>query len=93
MATADFSQSRHLGRAPLTTGPLWKVSKVRTDTGLANFRLKTLDFLSLWSGQNPTGCREIPAAWLTQELATSLWRAGANNGTDWNWVPEWKYQK
>ncbi len=58
----------------------------------ADFRLKTLDFLRahakargsggfspLWSDQNPTGCREIPAAWLTQELAASLWRAGANS--------------
>jgi hypothetical protein len=27
------------------------------------------DFSPLWSGQNPTGCMEIPAARLTQELA------------------------
>jgi nitronate monooxygenase len=27
------------------------------------------DFSPLWSGQNPTGCREIPAAELTRELA------------------------
>jgi hypothetical protein len=33
MATTDFSQSRHSGRAPLITVLLWKVSKVRTDTG------------------------------------------------------------
>jgi nitronate monooxygenase len=28
------------------------------------------DFSPLWSGQNATGCREIPAAQLTRELAT-----------------------
>jgi nitronate monooxygenase len=27
------------------------------------------DFSPLWSGQNPTGCKEIPAADLTRELA------------------------
>ena len=27
------------------------------------------DFSPLWSGQNPTGCKEIPAAALTRELA------------------------
>ena len=27
------------------------------------------DFSPLWSGQNATGCREIPAAELTRELA------------------------
>jgi nitronate monooxygenase len=30
------------------------------------------DFSPLWSGQNPTGCKEIPAARLTQELAACL---------------------
>ncbi len=30
------------------------------------------DFTSLWSGQNPSGCREIPAAQLTQELTAGL---------------------
>ena len=30
------------------------------------------DFSPLWSGQNTSGCREIPAALLTQELAASL---------------------
>ena len=30
------------------------------------------DFSPLWSGQNPTGCKEIPAARLTQELAVCL---------------------
>jgi hypothetical protein len=34
-----------------------------------DFRPWTLDGLRMWSGQNPTGCREIPAAQLTQELA------------------------
>ncbi len=30
------------------------------------------DFSSLWSGQNASGCREVPAAELTRELAASL---------------------
>jgi nitronate monooxygenase len=30
------------------------------------------DFSPLWSGQNATGCREIPAAQLTRELAVGL---------------------
>jgi nitronate monooxygenase len=30
------------------------------------------DFSPLWSGQNPTGCREIPAAQFTQNLALSI---------------------
>ena len=30
------------------------------------------DFSPLWSGQNPTGCKEIPAADLTRELAAGL---------------------
>src|SRR5258708_799496 len=30
------------------------------------------DFSPLWSGQNATGCREIPAAQLTRELAAGL---------------------
>jgi nitronate monooxygenase len=30
------------------------------------------DFSPLWSGQNPSGCREIPAATLTRELAARL---------------------
>jgi nitronate monooxygenase len=30
------------------------------------------DFSPLWSGQNPTGCKDIPAAGLTQELAACL---------------------
>jgi nitronate monooxygenase len=30
------------------------------------------DFTPLWSGQNATGCREIPAAQLTRELAAKL---------------------
>ncbi|MGV3723717.1 MAG: NAD(P)H-dependent flavin oxidoreductase [Actinomycetota bacterium] len=30
------------------------------------------DFSPLWSGQNASGCREIPAADLTRELATNL---------------------
>ena len=34
------------------------------------------DFTPLWSGQNATGCREIPAAQLTRELA-----AGIRNGS------------
>jgi nitronate monooxygenase len=30
------------------------------------------DFSPLWCGQNPSGCREIPAADLTRELAAGL---------------------
>jgi nitronate monooxygenase len=30
------------------------------------------EFSPLWSGQNPTGCREVPAADLTRELAARL---------------------
>ncbi len=30
------------------------------------------DFSPLWSGQNSSGCKEVPAADLTRELATSL---------------------
>jgi nitronate monooxygenase len=30
------------------------------------------DFSPLWSGQNATGCREIPAAALTRELAAGI---------------------
>jgi nitronate monooxygenase len=30
------------------------------------------DFSPLWSGQNATGCREVPAAQLTRELAAGL---------------------
>ena len=34
------------------------------------------DFSPLWSGQNASGCREIPAAQLTRELASALQRNG-----------------
>ena len=30
------------------------------------------DFSPLWSGQNATGCKEVPAAQLTRELAAGL---------------------
>jgi nitronate monooxygenase len=30
------------------------------------------DFSPLWSGQNPTGCREVPAAQLTRHLAGDI---------------------
>jgi nitronate monooxygenase len=32
------------------------------------------DFSPLWAGENPTGCREIPAAQLTRELAAGFVR-------------------
>ena len=32
----------------------------------------TGDFSPLWSGQNTTGCKEIPAGQLTAELAAAL---------------------
>jgi nitronate monooxygenase len=30
------------------------------------------DFSPLWSGQNASGCKEVPAAQLTRELAANL---------------------
>ena len=33
------------------------------------------DFSPLWCGQNPEGCREIPAADLTRELMAAFIRA------------------
>jgi len=30
------------------------------------------DFSLLWSGQNPSGCREVPASELTQNLALGI---------------------
>jgi nitronate monooxygenase len=30
------------------------------------------DFSPLWSGQNASGCKEVPAAQLTRELAVRL---------------------
>ena len=30
------------------------------------------DFSPLWSGQNASGCREVPAAQLTRDLAANL---------------------
>jgi len=30
------------------------------------------DFSPLWSGQNASGCREVPAAQLTRELAADI---------------------
>jgi nitronate monooxygenase len=46
-------------------------------TGIAPLRAKAEsqgsgDFSPLWSGQNASGCREIPAADLTRELAAGL---------------------
>src|SRR3954463_14201197 len=35
------------------------------------------DFSSLWSGENPSGCKEIPAADLTRELAAGFRSYGA----------------
>jgi nitronate monooxygenase len=35
------------------------------------------DFSPLWSGQNASGCREIPAGQLTRELASALQRIAA----------------
>ena len=35
-------------------------------------RVGSGDFSPLWSGQNASGCKEIPAAQLTRELATNL---------------------
>jgi nitronate monooxygenase len=64
---------------------LGPVSKAVPDFPLASSALASLrakaesqgrgDFSPLWSGQNASGCREIPAADLTRELAQRL-RAG-----------------
>ena len=32
------------------------------------------DFSPLWAGQNASGCKEVPAAELTRQLAADLWR-------------------
>jgi nitronate monooxygenase len=45
--------------------------------GIAPLRAKAesmgrSDFSPLWSGQNPTGCKEMPAAELTRELTALL---------------------
>ena len=46
-------------------------------SGIVALRIKaeargSRDFSALWCGQNATGCREIPAAQLTRELASRL---------------------
>ena len=38
------------------------------------------DFSPLWSGQNASGCKEIPAAQLTRELATDIARRSPGAG-------------
>jgi nitronate monooxygenase len=38
------------------------------------------DFSPLWSGQNASGCKEIPAAQLTRELATDIARRSPSAG-------------
>jgi nitronate monooxygenase len=35
-------------------------------------RLGSGDFSPLWAGQNATGCKEIPAGLLTQQLAGAI---------------------
>ena len=49
--------------------------------GTADFRLKTLDFGLPQSVVRSESHRlqEIPATWLTQELAASLWQTAANS--------------
>ncbi len=39
------------------------------------------DFTSLWSGQNPSGCRQVPAADLTRALARLVVRGSAAGGS------------
>ena len=41
------------------------------------------DFSPLWSGQNASGCKEIPAAQLTRELATDIARRPARRWLVW----------
>jgi nitronate monooxygenase len=38
------------------------------------------DFSSMWAGQNATGCREVPAADMTRELAAAVRRSGRHTG-------------
>ena len=49
-------------RASIALGPLRKAAEARGST----------DFTSLWSGQNASGCREVPAAELVRALAEKL---------------------
>jgi nitronate monooxygenase len=62
---------RELG--PMTATPEFPLAT----TGITPIRAKAEskgsgDFSPLWSGQNPSGCREIPAAELTRSLAAAL---------------------
>jgi nitronate monooxygenase len=52
-----------------TAAPLLAPLRARAEA------LGSSDFTSLWSGQNASGCKEIPAAQLTRELAA---------GVDWH---------
>ena len=65
-----------VNRAVAELGPM---SSIAPDFPLAGVALAALrataeslgsdDFSPLWCGQNPTGCKEIPAADVTRELA------------------------
>ena len=50
---------------PLATAAL---AALMTDSA----RRGTSDFVPLWCGQNASGCKEIPAAELTRELAAAI---------------------
>jgi nitronate monooxygenase len=50
---------------PLATSPIAPLRAKAESAGSG-------DFSPLWSGQNATGCKEIPAGQLTQELAAEL---------------------
>jgi nitronate monooxygenase len=50
---------------PLAAAALAPLRAKAEASGLGNFS-------PLWCGQNPTGCKEIPAATLTRELASAL---------------------
>jgi nitronate monooxygenase len=52
----------HAPAFPRAAGPLAPLRAAAEKQGIG-------EFSPLWSGQNASGCREIPAAQLTRELA------------------------
>ena len=59
---------------PLATGA---IAPLRAKAEAAG----STDFTPLWSGQNNSGCRELPAAQITRELATGWVASPANAGS------------
>ena len=52
---------------PLASAPLTALRAKAEEAGCS-------DFSPLWSGQNSSGCREVPAGQLTRELAEGVMR-------------------